>query len=164
MEMNDVGNLSSRHPLTSFHTYESWLRLLARKPRLLLAESNPDTRYELSKLFELAGYDLRMAADGSHLLDRLEPMILDKPEHWAPDVVLADVPMPGINPVVIVEEMRQVGWELPFVILNSAQDRRLPDRVQQLDHTSYMETPIDGRELESTVRQAIYDHCSQPPV
>jgi CheY-like chemotaxis protein len=164
MEMEDVSNLSARHPLTSFHTYESWLRLLARKPRLLIAESNPDTRYQLAKLFELAGYDLQMAADGSHLLDRLEPMILDEPDHWAPDVVLADVPMPGINPIVIVEELRQVGWDLPFVVLDSEQGRRLPERIDQIDHTAYLETPVDGRELESTIRQSIYDHASPPRV
>jgi CheY-like chemotaxis protein len=112
----------------------------------------------------LAGYDLQMAADGSHLLDRLEPMILDEPDHWAPDVVLADVPMPGINPLVIVEELRQVGWDLPFVVLDSEQGRRLPERIDQIDHTAYLETPVDGRELESTIRQSIYDHASPPRV
>lgn len=160
METTDVTNLSNRHPLSSFHTYESWLRLLARKPRVLIAESNPDTRYQLAKLFELGGYQTRMAADGSHLLDQLEPMILDEPGHWAPDVVLADVPMPGIDPIVIIEELRQVGWELPCVVLDSSENDHLPERLDPLSRVNYFQTPIDGRELESSIRQAIYDVAS----
>ncbi len=143
--------------MESFHVYESWLRLLGRLPRLLLAEDDDDTRQSLTELFERGGYDVRAVADGSSLLYRLEPMLLSEPGHWPPDLIITDVRMPGIDALSIVEELRDVGWDTPVVIITGFDSRDTRQRIDQMKGADFFEKPIDIGGLENTVRDMIYD-------
>lgn len=148
---------SSEYPrLGSFHIYEAWLRLLGRLPRLLIAEDDEQTRDALVELFERGGYDVRAVADGSSLLYRLEPMLLSEPGHWPPDLIMTDVRMPGLDAINIVEELREVGWDTPVIIITGFGDEDLRLRIEQLDNAGYYEKPLEIDELENAVRQAIY--------
>ena len=149
---------SSDYPrLGSFHIYEAWLRLLGRLPRLLIAEDDDETREALVELFERGGYDVRAVADGSSLLYRLEPMLLSEPGHWPPDLIMTDVKMPGLDAINIVEELRDVGWQTPVIIITGFGDEALRERIGALEATDYYEKPLDIDDLENAVRQAIYD-------
>jgi CheY-like chemotaxis protein len=153
----DRTNVSPPPKLGSFHVYESWLRLLGRLPRLLMAEDDDDTRSALVELFERSGYDVRSVADGSSLLYRLEPMLLSEPGHWPPDLIITDIRMPGIDALSIVEELREVGWETPVIIITGYGNRQTRQRIDQMDGADYFEKPIDVGGLEETVREMIFE-------
>ena len=153
----DRTNASPPPKMGSFHVYESWLRLMGRLPRLLLAEDDDDTRDALVELFERSGYDVRSVADGSSLLYRLEPMLLSEPGHWPPDLIMTDIRMPGIDALSIVEELRDVGWETPVIIITGYGCRETRRRIGDMEGADYFEKPIDIGGLEGTVRDMIYD-------
>ena len=152
----DVVGSSESTKIGSFHIYESWLRLLGRLPRLLIAEDDTSTREALVELFERSGYDVRAVEDGSSLLYRLEPMLLSEPGHWPPDLILTDVRMPGLDAVNIIEELRDVGWQTPVIVITGFGDDALRERIAELAHASYYEKPVDADEIDQAVQQAIY--------
>ena len=152
----DVVGSSESTKIGSFHIYESWLRLLGRLPRLLIAEDDTQTREALVELFERSGYDVRAVEDGSSLLYRLEPMLLSEPGHWPPDLIMTDVRMPGLDAVNIIEELRDVGWQTPVIVITGFGDDDLRERIAGLTHASYYEKPVDADEIDQAVQQAIY--------
>ena len=141
----------------SFHVYESWLRRLGRLPRLLIAEDHRDTRTSLTELFERSGYDVRAVSDGSALLHRLGPMLLSEPGHWPPDVILTDVKMPGIDALSVLEELREVGWETPAIVITGFGNDGIRDRVRALQQVDLCEKPVDVDALERAVAEAVGD-------
>lgn len=152
----DLIDSSEVPQMGSFHIYEAWLRLLGRLPRLLVAEDDDETRGALVDLFERGGYDVRAVNDGSSLLYRLEPMLLSEPGHWPPDLILTDVRMPGLDAVNIVEELREVGWDTPVIIVTGFGDQKLRGRINKLENADYFEKPVKADEIEEAVRQAVY--------
>lgn len=152
----DVVGVTQFSRLGSFDIYEAWLRLLGRLPRLLLAEDDTRTLEVLVELFEQSGYDVRTAEDGSALLSRLEPMLLSEPGHWPPDLIVTDVRMPGLDALNIVEELREVGWKTPIIVVTGYGDASIRRRVEQMEQTDYFEKPLDAGRLDRAVREAIY--------
>lgn len=152
----DVVGSSDSTKIGSFHIYESWLRLLGRLPRILIAEDDPGTREALTDLFERSGYDVRAVDDGSSLLHRLEPMLLSEPGHWPPDLIMTDVRMPGLDAISIVEELRDVGWETPVIVITGFDDDGIRRRIAELDHADYFRKPIEADAIDQAVSTMIY--------
>jgi DNA-binding response OmpR family regulator len=139
--------------------YEYWRELLGRRPRLLIAEDDHDVRSALVELFEKNGYDVRDVASGSALLHRLEPVLLSEPGHWCPEAIITDVKMPGLDAVDIVEELREVGWDIPIVVITGFGNSSLRQRIEAMCETEYFEKPLEFEELESRVRHVICKNC-----
>lgn len=158
----DVHGTSQFTRLGSFDLYESWLRLLGRLPRILVAEDDPETRRALEEIFEQSGFDVRAVEDGSALLDRLEPMLLSEPGHWPPDLIMTDVRMPGLDALNIVEELRDVGWETPVIVITGYGGPDVERRIDELPHARYFEKPLDAERLDRAVRESIYEARGEP--
>jgi len=153
----DVVGSSESTKIGSFHIYESWLRLLGRLPRLLIAEDDRETRRALVTLFEQIGYEVRAVDDGSELLHRLEPMLLSDPGHWPPDLIMTDVRMPGLDAVAIVEQLRDVGWDIPVIVITGFGNPSLRERIEALECAEYFEKPVEADALDQTVSSLIHD-------
>src|SRR4051794_32072202 len=90
------------------------------------------------------GYDVRAAADGGAALVEVEQA--------APDLVVLDVAMPGLDGLAVCRRVRQRGLALPILLL-TARDA-VEDRVDGLDAGAddYLVKPFAPEELSARVR------------
>jgi DNA-binding NarL/FixJ family response regulator len=85
------------------------------RPRLLIVDDHEDFRSSARTLLELEGFDVvGVAADGPSALSAVEAL--------APDVVLLDVQLPGMDGFEVVRQL-QARKERARVVLISSRER-----------------------------------------
>jgi len=98
----------------------------------------------LERTLTAEGYEVRSATDGGTALAAIE--------RAAPDLVILDVAMPGVDGLVVCRRLRAKGLALPILLL-TARDR-VADRVAGLDAGAddYLVKPFAAEELLARVR------------
>ncbi len=119
-------------------------------PKILVVDDEPVNLQVLINHLSIAGYAVETATDGPAALSRIEIA-------GAPDLVLLDVMMPGMNGYDVCNVLRErfSPYDLPVVML-TAKGGPL-DAVAGLDAgaNDYIAKPFDRRELLARVRNFI---------
>jgi two-component system response regulator MprA len=112
--------------------------------RVLIVDDDAGVRRMLARSLEAAGYAVALAADGGGALVEIE--------RSAPDVILLDVTMPGIDGLGVARRLRGKGDPVPILLL-TARDG-VADRVAGLDAGAddYLVKPFATDELLARVR------------
>jgi len=114
-----------------------------RKPRLLLAEDSPvmarQLRLLLAQDFEVVG----LVTDGESILSALESL--------APDVLVTDISMPGIDGLVAAERALHAYPDLRVVFITVHDEPSLVARARALPHTAYVLKADAGDALAAAV-------------
>jgi signal transduction histidine kinase len=89
--------------------------------RVLVADDNLDALNSLAMLIELAGHEVRKAADGREALALAE--------QWRPDLALLDIGMPMLDGYEVVRRIRAESWGASMQLVavsgwGQAEDRR----------------------------------------
>lgn len=98
----------------------------------------------MKRALQLDGYVVDLAADGNEALDRLGKL--------APDAIVLDILMPGIDGLEVCRFLRRIGDRTPILML-TARDA-VTDRVEGLDAGAddYLVKPFALEELLARVR------------
>ena len=113
-------------------------------PSLLVVDDDASIRRMLDRTLTAAGYEVALAADGGQALVAVE--------RAAPDLIVLDVAMPGVDGLAVLRRLRGRGLATPVLLL-TARDS-LPDRVDGLDAGAddYLVKPFETDELLARVR------------
>jgi signal transduction histidine kinase len=89
--------------------------------RVLLADDNTDALDSLAMLFELAGHEVRKAADGAEALKAAAA--------WRPELALLDIGMPGLSGYDVARRIRAESWGAGMMLIavsgwGQAEDRQ----------------------------------------
>lgn len=122
--------------------------------RLLLIEDDPDLQRSLQRTLERRGMQVGLCADGRLAL-----------AHWqrlAPDVVLLDLSLPGMDGLEVLAQARRAALTTPVLILTAR--GTVGDRVVGLNTGAddYLSKPFDLDELEARIR-ALYRRAGGAP-
>ncbi|OYV71784.1 MAG: two-component system response regulator [Gemmatimonadetes bacterium 21-71-4] len=79
--------------------------------RILIVEDNPDLAYGLRTGLEIEGYTVNVAADGETGLERARES--------APDLVILDLMLPGMDGYRVLRALRDEGLDMPVLILTA---------------------------------------------
>jgi two-component system response regulator MprA len=111
---------------------------------VLIVDDDAGVRRMLARTLEAEGYGVSVAADGGSALVEIE--------RAAPDLVLLDVTMPGLDGLGVTRRLRGKGDALPVLLL-TARDA-VADRVAGLDSGAddYLVKPFATAELLARVR------------
>jgi two-component system response regulator MprA len=117
---------------------------MRRMSRVLIVDDDAGVRRMLARTLEGAGYEVAVAADGS--------AALVENERSAPDLILLDVTMPGMDGLGVTRRLRAKGDAIPVLLL-TARDG-VADRVAGLDAGAddYLVKPFASDELLARVR------------
>ena len=99
-------------------------------------------------LVELHGYDVDTAEDGRRALALLEGGA-------APDVVLLDVMMPGLDGLDTLDRIRQLDPRLPVVMLSVVGKAHTIVEAMQRGAADYLNKPFQEEELEAVLQSAL---------
>lgn len=112
--------------------------------RILIADDDPAVRESLRRSLSFNGYEVSLASDGNEALAAAgDP---------APDLVLLDVNMPGIDGLEVCRRIRASGNDIPVLILTARVE--VGDRVLGLDAGAddYLPKPFALEELLARIR------------
>jgi diguanylate cyclase (GGDEF)-like protein len=104
--------------------------------RVLIADDDPSLRLLYRKTLERAGFEAIVVEDGETLLRRLA--------HFAPDIVLLDLRMPGIDGFEVCRRLGEEHPELdvPIVIVTGQRDIETVEQAYEMGATDFITKPV----------------------
>ena len=117
------------------------------KPRVLIAEDDPDTLVILRINLTAAGIETILAGDGRTALARIEAE--------NPDAVLLDVLLPGIDGWQVLEELHAKGNRVPVVMCSAKDNIHDLQRARDLGAVAYLTKPFDIDRLVEVTTEVV---------
>ncbi|MGI8902680.1 MAG: response regulator transcription factor [Solirubrobacteraceae bacterium] len=114
------------------------------RERVLVVDDDPPLRRMLERTLAAEGFEVALAPDGGRALAAAE--------RCAPDVIVLDVAMPGLDGLAVCRRLREKGLPTPILML-TARDA-VPDRVAglQAGADDYLIKPFAVQELVARLR------------
>jgi len=115
--------------------------------RILVVDDERPLRDVLRRALTLGGYEVRLAEDGLEGLAEVN--------NGAPDAVVLDIGMPGVDGLEVCRRLRAQGNRVPILML-TARDA-VADRIDGLDAGAddYLVKPFDVDELKARLRALV---------
>lgn len=123
-------------------------------PLILVVDDEPSMRKYLRTCLELQPYRVETADSGADAISKLS-------NGPAPDLVLLDVAMPGMDGLETLQQIRTTTPGQKVVMLSCLNDTKKVVRAMQLGASDYMTKPVKEDELEAVLRRCI-DTSSKP--
>jgi two-component system, OmpR family, response regulator MprA len=122
------------------------------RPQILVVDDERAVREALGRALELGGFDVALAADGKEGLGLVE--------REAPDVIVLDLMMPGLDGLQACRIMRARGDRTPILMLTARTE--VSSRVQGLDAGAddYLVKPFALEELLARLNALLRRHRS----
>lgn len=116
-------------------------------PTVLIAEDSRDTRIMLKRAFELKGYRVIEAEDGSEALELAR-------EHQ-PNLLVIDLNMPVIDGLETIRKVRKreaPGEQVPIVAITAFDVYGMKEAALELGCNTYLSKPLDMDELDRELK------------
>ena len=112
--------------------------------KILLADDERELRQALIAILSHAGYEVEGAADGEEALYDAKTSSFD--------LIILDIMMPKMDGLTVLRKLRQVGMDVPILMLTARAD--IDDRVAGLDAgaNDYLVKPFAAKELLARIR------------
>ena len=114
---------------------------------VLIVDDEMNTRKALSQILEEDGYDVLTASDGYRAMDVIT--------HELPDLVLADIKMPGMSGIELLSQARHRGFDTPFLMMTAYGTVETAVEAMKKGAENYLTKPIDIRKLESHIKKIL---------
>ena len=123
---------------------------VAGKRRVVVAEDETLIRLDLVELLEEEGWSVvGEAPDGNRAVELVEEL--------APDLVILDVKMPGIDGISVAERIAEKRLA-PVVILTAFSQRELVERARDAGAMAYVVKPFTKADLVPAIEMAVSRH------
>ncbi len=115
-------------------------------PRVLVVDDEPNALSALALLLGEEGFVVETAADGLQALPKVRA--------FAPDILIVDVEMPGLNGLDLVRKVREDVAGLPVILMTGHGDDVVATAQVEL-RAGYIRKPLDIDELVSTIHREL---------
>lgn len=115
--------------------------------KILIVDDEETVRYSFRKLFREPGWEIIEAANG------LEALSAIKKE--APDLVLMDIEMPGLNGLEAIQRVKSLMPQLPVIIMTAFGTSERVIAAMKYGAFEYLEKPFDVARLKAVISEAI---------
>jgi len=122
--------------------------LPGRGLRVLVVDDAEGIRTYLANLLELSGYEVDSAEDGRRALALLDGGA-------APDVVILDVMMPGIDGIETLRRINERHAGIPVIMLSVVGKASTIVEAMQLGASDYINKPFEEEELQLTLDRVL---------
>ena len=115
------------------------------KKRILIVEDFEDSRFSLSKLLQIEGYEVIEATNGAQAVDLAEAV--------RPDLILMDLSLPVVDGLSATRSIRENPslTEVPVIALSGHDLAEVQRDAQRAGCTDYLMKPIDFDALRSMI-------------
>jgi DNA-binding NtrC family response regulator len=121
---------------------------MSATPNILVVDDEPSMLRYLRTVLEVDSYRVETASNGDEAIQRVQ-------HSPAPDLVLLDMLMPGIDGLETLEKMRKVQPRLKVIMLSCVSDTRKVVQAIRLGAHDYLTKPFQKIELDNVIRQCL---------
>ena len=120
---------------------------MSQRGRILIVDDEANARAALSEIHRDEGYATETAADGFKALGKLE--------EFAPDVILTDLKMPGLDGIAFMEKARAAAPGAVFVVMTAFGTISSAVDAIKKGAENYLLKPLDPDALGAVVERAM---------
>jgi type IV pilus assembly protein PilB len=141
LDMEDLDDTGTREPATR-----------GAGTTVLLVEDEEQLRRVMKDLLEREGYTVAEARDGVQALDQVD--------RFAPDVIILDLNLPGIDGYSVLAQLRSrpATRTIPVVVLTAKGDEDNEVRVFELGADDFITKPFRARALSARIEAVLGRH------
>jgi two-component system response regulator AtoC len=118
------------------------------RPQVLAVDDAEGIRTYLKNLLGLRGYDVLLAEDGAEALQLLG-------QGAAPQVILLDVMMPGMDGLETLEKIKEQRPQIPVIMLSVVGKAQTIVEAMNLGAADYLNKPFEEEELEIAIQNVL---------
>ena len=116
-------------------------------PRILVVDDEKAARGGLEKLLSLEGYRVSLAGDGHEALEAARES--------APDVVVTDLKMPGMDGVQLLGALRELDPDIPVIVVTAFGEVGTAVGAMRAGAFNFLTKPIDFDALAVSIERAL---------
>ena len=120
---------------------------MPHRGRILIVDDESNARAALGEILREEGYATETAADGFKALGKLE--------EFAPDVILTDLKMPGLDGIAFMEKARSAAPGAVFVVMTAFGTISSAVEAMKKGAENYLLKPLDPEALGAIVERAM---------
>ncbi|MFH1999449.1 MAG: response regulator, partial [Planctomycetota bacterium] len=121
---------------------------------LLLVDDEEDFRRAARKILERRGFSIREAADGEEALALVRSR--------RPQIIVLDLNMPGLSGIETLQKIREIGENIPVIILTGHGDFQDALAGLRLEIVDFIQKPVDIDLLGERVRRLLLQNNEKP--
>ena len=127
-----------------------WGGSLSFRPRILLAEDEPDHQLVISLMLRKVGANVTIVENGQSAVDRA---LQAQDEGKAFDLILMDIRMPIMDGCLATQQLREAGYRLPVVAMTA--NAMMGDREKFIEAggDDYISKPFAASALVNLVKR-----------
>lgn len=119
-----------------------------RKKQILIVDDEEGIRFMLETKFSRSGYRVMVAANGLHALQKIRAKV-------EIDMIVCDLKMPGMTGLEFYQNLRNLGVEIPFLIITGFPDRRTLSQAAKLGVETVLLKPVNQSVLMGHVEKLL---------
>jgi DNA-binding NtrC family response regulator len=120
---------------------------MAARGRILIVDDEANARAALSEILRDEGYATETAADGFKALGKLE--------EFAPDVILTDLKMPGLDGIAFMEKAKAAAPGAVFVVMTAFGTIGSAVAAVKKGAENYLTKPLEYEALSAVIERAM---------
>jgi PleD family two-component response regulator len=127
----------------------------AQRPRVLIADDNPQGVELLEAYLADRDYDIETAADGEETLRKVKD--------WHPDLILLDIMMPKISGFEVCKRLRSdpATHDIAVLMITALDQQSDIDRAVEAGADDFLTKPINKTELLLRIRSVLKSRLNQ---
>lgn len=115
--------------------------------KILIVDDQFGIRVLLNEILQTEGYQIYQAANGLQALDITE-------KH-APDLVLLDMKIPGMDGLEILKRMKKINSDIQVIIMTAYGELEMIEASNKLGALAHIPKPFDIIEIRQTVKKYV---------
>lgn len=123
--------------------------------RVLVAADDARARSSLVSALVPCGFDVLAFSEGRGVLEFLSMTMKRNVDVEPPDLIVADLDLPGAGGLEVVAALRELDWSTPVVLLTAFPDEALEEESARMGVTAVFAKPVDLTELRSLARELL---------
>jgi DNA-binding response OmpR family regulator len=133
---------------------ESGVDRVRRQPCILLAEDDAAFRTLIAEELRAEGYGVVEARNGGEMLDYIGRS-LSEGDCQRPDLIVADVRMPGLSGFDVILGLKVARYEAPVIFITAFGSSELHEHAADLGAVAIFDKPFDIEALLRVVRGTV---------
>lgn len=115
--------------------------------KILVVDDEKNARLLLGEALTGAGYDVLVAVDGEHALEKVQE------SH--PDLVLMDMKLPGMDGIEVLRRLRSIAHEVPVVMITAHASVETAIEAMKLGAVDYVRKPFTPDQIRDAIARAL---------
>lgn len=125
----------------------------SRVPKIFMIEDDIELCRGWEEIFKLLEYPVRCHQRGLEALRDVEALS-------GADILITDYYLPDINGAVLIRRLRDLGFELPCIVLTGSREASVVKAVEGLPNCTLLHKPINIEALEKQILKILSSRVS----